>query len=101
MPIKDINKKEKMYIDFGEVQDLFIIFRRSDNEHNMTNLIKYVSPWLFNIVYQLVADEDIAETILNKTYKKFIENYKNYNPDEHNILYELFLIAKNYTLQVK
>lgn len=87
-------------IDYRELQTLYKIYKEKNDEHSIKSLIKLTYPWLFNIVYQLLVDEDKAESVLKRTYERLILKNIKYEPDRY-IIYEIFLIAKELTLRIK
>ena len=53
--------------DYVKLQKLFSTYTANKDENSLKEIIRLTAPWLFNIIYQLLVDEDYAEKIINLT----------------------------------
>jgi hypothetical protein len=77
---------------------LFINFMQYNKEEYLRDLVKLLSPWLFEVVYHLLPDELAAVQILKESWEDFIINKNEFYPLQGSIKYEIFKIVKEKSL---
>ncbi|TAL70503.1 MAG: RNA polymerase sigma factor [Bacteroidetes bacterium] len=91
-----------MDIDKRDIENqLFIDFRDNGNNNSFEELFRLVKPWLFKMIYRIVADYDDAKDIMQNAWIKLINSGDKYDPKKGNINNLIFTIAKNEALQWK
>ena len=88
-----------MDIETGHKENrLFIDFRDTGNRRSFEELFVLVKPWLFNMVYRIVADYDDALDIMQNAWIKLINTSNGFDTGKGNVNNLLFTIAKNEAL---
>ncbi len=77
---------------------LFIDFRDNGNRQSFEELFRIVKPWLFKIIYRIVADYDDAKDVMQNAWIKLINNGDRFDTDKGNINNLIFTIATNEAL---
>lgn len=67
----------------------------SMSEKPLTKLAELLNPWLYELIFAVVQNEDKAEEIIIKAWEELLSNKKNINISKRHIAYELFLMSKN------
>jgi RNA polymerase sigma factor (sigma-70 family) len=91
--------REKKYFDIED--EYFIRFVEFNDTESFGKLYRLIEPWLFNMIFRIVIDKNIAEDVINQSWLRVIEKKDSFNPQKGKFVNFIYTIAKNFALQWK
>ena len=83
---RELNKPDEYYIEYVETNNVTYLKLLNDD----------VNPWLFEMAYNFVLDEDLAEEITKDVWTEFLRHKSRWNPYEKAVELEFYYLMKNH-----